>query len=66
MKPELREKLLNLDRLMDEIEAECHIILAENNNLKPASIEATDDAALILETTTRAQETMSEIPLAYK
>lgn len=66
MNATIRTHLLEIDRLMDEVLAECATILSESDSLKPADIADTDDAALIEEAITSAQETLSEIPLQYK
>lgn len=66
MIPSIRNKLLAIDRLMDEILGECFEVMNEVDTKKPSAVQDTDDAALVQETVGRAQSILSEIPLQYK
>lgn len=70
MNKALREKLLSIDRLCDEVLADCYVmanaIEAKNIKVTAEDINDLDDSALIIETVTHAQSTLSEIPLQYK
>lgn len=66
MNHNIRTMILEIERLMDDVLAECQIMGYEGPDKRPPPIEDIDDAALIDETVRRAQETLSEIPLQYK